>query len=190
MAQPVSVITIYGLLSQVEVAFSGVEDKGSNIKSENTSTPMKVLPPWMIRQGMVLTNEQRGEVKQESNIEGTSTAADLSEDKKSVDQKDDKNLQASLNNLMRPFQAFFFLLNIISWFLMVILQDEYFKAYYAALLQRQQEQEESIKVEQESFNTTEGSSRQVGMKAKREDYDNDERDENVEWEEARTTGRY
>lgn len=72
--------------------------------------------------------------------------------------------------------------------LMVILQDEYFKAYYAALLQRQQEQEESVKVEPESFNTTDGASRQVGMKAKREDDDNDEGDENVEWEEAPTTG--
>lgn len=88
---------------QVEVAFSGVEEKGANIKSENTSTPMKVLPPWMIRQGMVLTNEQRGEVKQESNMEGTSAAGDLSDDKKSIDQKDEKNLQASLSNLICPF---------------------------------------------------------------------------------------
>lgn len=143
--------------TKVEVAFSGVEEKGANIKSENTSTPMKVLPPWMIRQGMVLTNEQRGEVKQESNMEGTSAAGDLSDDKKSIDQKDEKNLQ-----------------------------DEYFKAYYAALLQRQQEQEESIKVEQESLNTTDGAFRQVGMKAKREDDGNDDVDENVEWEEAPT----
>lgn len=92
---------------QVEVAFSGVEEKGANIKSENASTPMKVLPPWMIRQGMVLTNEQRGEVKQESNIEGTSAAAGLSDDKKSIDQKDEKNLQASLNNLMQSFLLWF-----------------------------------------------------------------------------------
>lgn len=77
---------------------------------------------------------------------------------------------------------------LLHGFFMVILQDEYFKAYYAALLQRQQEQEESIKVEQESLNTTDGAFRQVGMKAKREDDGNDDVDENVEWEEA-PTGR-
>ena len=79
---------------QVEVAFSGTE-KG-DIKSESSNEPMKVLPPWMIKQGMNLTKEQRGEVKQESKMEeGTSASAGLSDDKKSVDEKDDvKNLQA------------------------------------------------------------------------------------------------
>lgn len=105
--------------TKVEVAFSGVEEKGE-IKSE--SAPMKVLPPWMIKEGMNLTNEQRGGVKQESKMEGTSgSGMDLKDDKKLTSQEDDvKNLQ-----------------------------DEYFKAYYAALLQRQKEQEEGTKKEQD-----------------------------------------
>ncbi|KAI3792309.1 hypothetical protein L2E82_06184 [Cichorium intybus] len=109
--------------TKVEVAFSGVEEKGE-IKTENA--PMKVLPPWMIKEGMNLTNEQRGGVKQESNVEGTSGNMDLKDDKKLTSQEDDvKNLQ-----------------------------DEYFKAYYAALLQRQKEQEEGTKKEQDlSINT-------------------------------------
>ncbi|GMP62983.1 hypothetical protein CsSME_00024862 [Camellia sinensis var. sinensis] len=81
--------------TKVEVAFSGIEEKGEDIKSENANSPMKVLPPWMIKQGMNLTKEQRGEVKQESKMEGTSAAVELSEDKKSTTGKDDaKNLQA------------------------------------------------------------------------------------------------
>lgn len=83
-------------LSQVEVAFSGVEEKGESIKSENANSPMKVLPPWMIKQGMNLTKEQRGEVKQEARTEVTP----VSDDKKSTDEKDDvKNLQARLHKL-------------------------------------------------------------------------------------------
>ncbi|KAI7729557.1 hypothetical protein M8C21_016667 [Ambrosia artemisiifolia] len=103
--------------TKVEVAFSGVEDKGE-IKSE--IAPMKVLPPWMIKEGMNLTNEQRG-VKQESKMEGTSASMDMKDEKKSISQEDDaKNLQ-----------------------------DEYVKAYYAAILQRQKEQEEAAKREQD-----------------------------------------
>lgn len=149
--------------TKVEVAFSGIEEKGEDIKSENANSPMKVLPPWMIKQGMNLTKEQRGEVKQESKMEGTSAAVELSEDKKSTTGKDDaKNLQ-----------------------------DEYVKAYYAALLQRQREQEEAAKREQELLNTNISNGlngtfeRQVGMKSKRDE--NDE-DENVEWEEAPPAG--
>ncbi|THG00865.1 hypothetical protein TEA_006917 [Camellia sinensis var. sinensis] len=116
--------------TKVEVAFSGIEEKGEDIKSENANSPMKVLPPWMIKQGMNLTKEQRGE-------------------------------------------------------------DEYVKAYYAALLQRQREQEEAAKTEQELLNTNISNGlngtfeRQVGMKSKRDE--NDE-DENVEWEEAPPAG--
>lgn len=74
------------------MAFSGVEEKGE-IKSE--MAPMKVLPPWMIKEGMNLTNDQRG-VKQESNMEGTSASMDQKDEKKSISQEDDaKTLQAS-----------------------------------------------------------------------------------------------
>uniref|UniRef100_A0A5B6Z2M8 HTH TFE/IIEalpha-type domain-containing protein n=1 Tax=Davidia involucrata TaxID=16924 RepID=A0A5B6Z2M8_DAVIN len=148
--------------TKVEVAFSGVEEK-EDIKSENANSPMKVLPPWMIKQGMNLTKEQRGEVKQELKMEGTSAPAELSDDKKTTEKDDVKNLQ-----------------------------DEYVKAYYAALLQRQQEQEEADKRQQEMSNTDisngvygTSSERQVGMKSKR---DEDEGDDDVEWEEAPPAG--
>lgn len=79
---------------QVEVAFYGVEEKGENIKSESASTPMKVLPPWMIKQGMNLTKEQRGEVKEEAKADGTSTAVGSSDEKKSAAENNDvKNYQ-------------------------------------------------------------------------------------------------
>lgn len=75
------------------MAFSGVEEKGE-IKTENA--PMKVLPPWMIKEGMNLTNEQRGVVKQESKLEGTSASMDVKDEKKSISQEDDaKNIQVS-----------------------------------------------------------------------------------------------
>ncbi|KAL3375372.1 hypothetical protein AABB24_006717 [Solanum stoloniferum] len=145
--------------TKVEVAFSGLEEKG-DIKSDVSVTPMKVLPPWMIKEGMNLTKEQRGEVKQESNMEGTSAAAGLSDDKKSIGFEDVKNIQ-----------------------------DEYIKAYYEALFKRQKEQEEATKMLPET-STTDGvyntsTERQVGMKSKREEEDEGE---DVEWEEAPPAG--
>ncbi|XP_016506802.1 uncharacterized protein LOC107824528 [Nicotiana tabacum] len=145
--------------TKVEVAFSGLEEKG-DIKSEISATPMKVLPPWMIKEGMNLTKEQRGEVKQESNMEGSSAAAGSSDDKKSIETEDVKNIK-----------------------------DEYVKAYYEALFKRQREQEEAAKSLQET-STTDGvdntsTERQVGMKAKREEEDEGE---DIEWEEAPPAG--
>ncbi|KAL8497389.1 hypothetical protein ACS0TY_020907 [Phlomoides rotata] len=146
--------------TKVEVAFTGIDEKGENVKSVNANTPTKVLPPWMIKEGMNLTKEQRGNNKAEINIDGTLRAPQPSDDKKSVNGDDDnKNLQ-----------------------------DEYVKAYYAALLMRQREQEETTK-KQESTNSTisdEASiGRQVGAKSKRDDdYEGDD----VEWEEAPRTG--
>ncbi|XP_052199067.1 transcription initiation factor IIE subunit alpha-like [Diospyros lotus] len=147
--------------TKVEVAFSGVDEKG-DIKSENASSPMKVLPPWMIKQGMNLTREQRGEAKEEMKMVGTSASLQLSDEKKSITEKDDvKNIQ-----------------------------DEYVKAYYAALLQRQREQDEAAKRQQEFSNNDilngvyGTSERQVGMKSKR---DENEGDEDI-WEEAAPAG--
>ncbi|PHT47204.1 hypothetical protein CQW23_11412 [Capsicum baccatum] len=141
--------------TKVEVAFSGLEEKG-DIKSEVSATPMKVLPPWMIKEGMNLTKEQRGEVKRESNMEGTSAAAGSSDDKKSIETEDVKNIQ-----------------------------DEYVKAYYEAIFKRQREQEEAAKM-LPGTSTTDGvsntsSERQIGMKSKREEEDEGE---DIEWEEA------
>ncbi|OAY83516.1 General transcription factor IIE subunit 1 [Ananas comosus] len=47
--------------TSVEVALSGVEVKEEDTETDTKTTPMKVLPPWMIKQGMNLTKEQRGE---------------------------------------------------------------------------------------------------------------------------------
>ncbi|KAJ8750561.1 hypothetical protein K2173_015722 [Erythroxylum novogranatense] len=145
--------------TKVEVAFSGVEGK-DDVKPETSTSSLKVLPPWMIKQGMNLTKEQRGEVKQESKMDGTlaAPAVELSDEKKSINGND-----AQSN-----------------------LQDEYVKAYYAALLQKRQELEEAAKKQQESSQTLNSndvsdssSSRQVGMKSKRVEIDGDD-----DWEEA------
>ncbi|KAJ0941275.1 putative transcription initiation factor IIE subunit alpha, Zinc finger, RING/FYVE/PHD-type [Helianthus annuus] len=141
--------------TKVEVAFSGVEEKGE-IKSENA--PMKVLPPWMIKEGMNLTNEQRGVVKQESNMEGTSASMDMKDEKKLISQEDDaKNLQ-----------------------------DEYVKAYYAAILQRQKEQEEATKREQDL--STNSILTDVDPSSSRKRQRDDDDGEDVEWEDTPTAG--
>ncbi|XP_010262725.1 PREDICTED: transcription initiation factor IIE subunit alpha [Nelumbo nucifera] len=149
--------------TRVEVALSGVEVKEEDSKPDAASTSMKVLPPWMIKQGMNLTKEQRGEVKQEPKVDHNSTPSGLSDDKKSKvnDKEDEKDIQ-----------------------------DAYIQAYYAAFIKRQQEQEAEKKKQQELENASNApndisSDRKVGMKSKRQE---DERDDDVEWEEAPTTG--
>ena len=77
---------------QIYFAISGVEDKEDS-KAGSGSTPMKVLPPWMIKQGMKLTKEQRGEVKEDTKTEITSDSSALSDDKKSTVTKDEKSFQ-------------------------------------------------------------------------------------------------
>ncbi|XP_021894793.1 uncharacterized protein LOC110812348 isoform X1 [Carica papaya] len=145
----------------VEVAFAG-EGKEEDVKSENASTSLKVLLPWMIKQGMNLTKEQRGEVKQETKVDGSSAAVPFSDDKKTVGSDDQKNVQ-----------------------------DEYVKAYYAALLKKQQEMAEAANKQPESSSmlTSDGSgtssNRQVGMKSK---HDEDEPDDDVDWEDAPIAG--
>ncbi|XP_057440209.1 uncharacterized protein LOC130732114 [Lotus japonicus] len=143
--------------TKVVVDFNGTEVKGEGVKSETESTSLKVLPPWMITSGMNLSKEQRGEVKQEMKMDGTSTstAAQYTDDKKSTIGHDDKNMQDTI------------------------------KAYYAALLKKQCELEEVAK-KQQSVDTHAAddpsssiSSRQVGMKSKRE-----EDDDGAECEEA------
>lgn len=77
----------------MEVAFSGgVKEEDS--KSEIANSALKVLPPWMIREGMNLTKEQRGEVKQESKMGSSLAPVESSDDKKSTTNIDEeKNLQ-------------------------------------------------------------------------------------------------
>jgi len=86
------------LFWQVEVAFSSIDGKGENIKLENGNEPIKVLPPWMIRQGMKLSDEQRGETKQEAKMASSSIAVESSDDKNTTDEKNDvKNIQVYLD---------------------------------------------------------------------------------------------
>ncbi|WVZ20385.1 hypothetical protein V8G54_007707 [Vigna mungo] len=47
--------------TKVVVDFNGTEGNRHDVKSETESSSLKVLPPWMIKSGMVLTKEQRGE---------------------------------------------------------------------------------------------------------------------------------
>ena len=65
-----------------------------NVKSESENTTLKVLPPWMIKEGMNLTKEQRGEVKGEAKMDAGSASTQFSDDKKSSANDDDKtNIQ-------------------------------------------------------------------------------------------------
>ncbi|KAL4182286.1 hypothetical protein AMTRI_Chr12g275210 [Amborella trichopoda] len=51
---------------RVEVALAGVEVKEEDSKPDSAATVHKVLPSWMIQQGMNLTNEQRGEQEEQA----------------------------------------------------------------------------------------------------------------------------
>lgn len=142
---------------KIHVAISGVEDKEDS-KSGTGNAPMKVLPPWMIRQGMNLTKEQRGEGEQETKQDVTLEPSGLSDDKKSTVVKDEKSLQ-----------------------------DEYVKAYYAAILERQREEDTKGQQDISSGEVSGqpiSSDRQVGVKSKRED---ESEDEDI-WEEAMPSG--
>lgn len=138
--------------TKVEVSLAGVESKEEDSKDSIAGGPTKVLPPWMIRQNMNLTAEQRGEVKLEVKYEedGTTSAAIMSIETKVLE--DDKEA------MQRK------------------LQEEYAKAYYAAIMQRQQEAVSG------SADALAASDRMVGVKAKREEGDED--DEDVVWEET------
>ncbi|KAJ9187315.1 hypothetical protein P3X46_002784 [Hevea brasiliensis] len=152
--------------TKVEVAFSGVEGKEEDVKSETASSGLKVLPPWMIKQGMNLTKEQRGEVKQESKMDG-SVAAEFSDSKKPTnDNVDNKTLQ-----------------------------DEYVKAYYAALLNKQQELEEASKKQEKELSngiSESLSTRNTGESYKVNDLnveaeasgEEEEEEDDIDWEEG------
>ncbi|PON86525.1 TFIIE transcription factor [Trema orientale] len=144
--------------TKVVVEITGPDGKGEDIKSIAESTGLKVLPPWMIKQGMNLTKEQRGDVKQETIMDGSLSAAETTDDKKSITENDEKK----------------------------ILQDEYYKAYYAAILEAAAKQTEEMSNSQMSNGeSSTSSSRQVGIKSKR---DEDEGDNDVDWEEAPVAG--
>lgn len=70
------------------------------------------------------------------------------------------------------------------------MQDEYLKAYYAALLQKQQEVEAAKRQQEMDVKSANdmgpSSSRQVGMKVKREE----DGEEDVDWEESTAAGEF
>ncbi|XP_027919942.1 transcription initiation factor IIE subunit alpha-like [Vigna unguiculata] len=148
--------------TKVVVDFNNTEGKGEGFKSETDSTTLKVLPPWMITSGMNLTKEQRGEVKEETKLDGTSTsivAQDIDDKKSTIAHDHNKNIQ-----------------------------DEYIKAYYAALLKQQHDMEEAAKKQLSNTLAADNpssstSNRQVGKKSKRE-----EDDDGTEWEETPIAG--
>ncbi|KAI5078595.1 hypothetical protein GOP47_0006266 [Adiantum capillus-veneris] len=143
--------------TKVEVSLAGAESKEEDTKENVAGGPMKVLPPWMIRDGMNLTAEQRGDVKPEVKSEDQKLADGLAATAASIDSKvleDDKEAKQRK------------------------LQEEYAKAYYAALMQRQQD---AMTGSLGNSDAIAASDCEVGMKSKRE-----EDDEDVEWEEADT----
>lgn len=71
---------------EVEV-LDGVKEEGA--ESGKNGSELKVLPPWMIRDGMNLTKEQRGETSKESKLDEKSETKD---DRKQ-DSKDDQSIQ-------------------------------------------------------------------------------------------------
>ncbi|CAD5187461.1 unnamed protein product [Musa acuminata subsp. malaccensis] len=131
--------------TRVEVALSGVEAK-EEIELDTKPTSMKVLPPWMIKQGMNLTKEQRGEVKPDVKVEQSSSSVD--EKKSNMDKEDEKSLQ---DEYLKAYYA-----------ALVKRQEE-----QEASKKVQQEAELPINVSEAPFE------RLVGMKSKRED-DNDD----------------
>jgi hypothetical protein len=75
---------------EVEMLGDGVKEEGT--ESGKNGSELKVLPPWMIKDGMNLTKEQRGETSKASKLDEKSEAKD---DKKQ-DSKDDQIIQVSL----------------------------------------------------------------------------------------------
>ncbi|KAG2538288.1 hypothetical protein PVAP13_9NG411100 [Panicum virgatum] len=74
--------------TKVEVVVDDGE-KENGTESGKNGSDLKVLPPWMIKDGMNLTKEQRGETSKESKFDEKSEAKD---DKKQ-DSKDDQIIQ-------------------------------------------------------------------------------------------------
>ncbi|XP_019087377.1 PREDICTED: uncharacterized protein LOC104727886 [Camelina sativa] len=145
-------------LGETKVEVNLGEEK-QDVKSKGGDSSLKILPPWMIKQGMKLTEEQRGEMRQGAEVDGE--AAKLSDDKKTVLGNGDGDKD---------------------------VKDEYVKAYYAALLKQQEELAENLNQQESAGESTTdiqlattSPDRQVGMKSKREE--EEEEEEDVEWEE-------
>ncbi|KAJ4705787.1 General transcription factor IIE subunit 1 [Melia azedarach] len=110
---------------------------------------LKVLPPWMIKQGMNLMEEQRGQIKQEQEKDGSSVAGGSTDNKKSTIEED-KNIL-----LVLAMESALYLLDV--------------KAYYAAFIEKQQELEKAAQKQDEAISDGlcgMSNNRQVGMNSK------------------------
>ncbi|XP_010451328.1 PREDICTED: transcription initiation factor IIE subunit alpha-like [Camelina sativa] len=151
--------TLMPFLRETEVEVN-LGEKREDVNSEGGGDPsVKLFPSWLIKEGMNLTEEQRGyQMRQETKVDdgGSGGASEISDDKKpAMGSGDDK-----------------------------YLMDEYIKACYAAILEQKEiaeklnKQESSGKLSPDiQLATSTSLDRQVGMKCKREDQ------EDVEWEE-------
>jgi transcription initiation factor TFIIE subunit alpha len=141
----------------VEVALAGGEAKKDEGREEEAQ--LKVLPPWMIRQGMQLTAAQRGENRTDLKAEDGYPVVNGNSDVKDV-----KPAEEDKEETQRR------------------IQEEYYKAYYAALMARQQEAQQTTMIPEQELVLTPDEDvrdpevREVGTKAKR-----DEDDEDPEW---------
>ncbi|KAL5230709.1 hypothetical protein ABZP36_029485 [Zizania latifolia] len=127
--------------TKVEVALSGTGVKDEGAESGTNDGGPKVLPPWMIKQGMNLTKEQRGETSNSSNRDEKSEAND---EKKEDSKEDEKSIQDEYIKA-------------------------YYEALRKR--QEEEDAKRRIQQEGETFVSAFHSERQVGMKAKREDED-------------------
>ncbi|KAJ3676531.1 hypothetical protein LUZ60_003943 [Juncus effusus] len=131
--------------TKVEVALSGIDAKQEDTQSETKPAAQKVLPPWMIKEGMVLTKEQRGE---SSSHHHTSSTSELEDDKKQDQKTDSKEVEEKR------------------------LQDEYVKQYYEALARAQEEAK--MKEDLFGGSPESEGERKAGVKREREEDDDDE----------------
>lgn len=143
--------------TKVEVAFSGVEVK-EDTEPETKATALKVLPPWMIREGMNLTKEQRGEVKPDVKMDQPSSSTD--DKKQKIVKEDQKSIE---DEYIKAY-------------------------YSALMERQRAQEEATKKIQSEAGNLSNGvseaaSGRKVGAKAKREEDEDD-----AEWEEPQATG--
>ena len=77
---------------QVDVEFAGSGTKEEGAESGRNGSDLKVLPPWMVKEGMNLTKEQRGETSNASNGDEKSEGKD---EKKQDPKEDEKSIQVS-----------------------------------------------------------------------------------------------
>ncbi|XP_006659342.2 general transcription factor IIE subunit 1 [Oryza brachyantha] len=127
--------------TKVEVALSGTGVKDGSAESGTNGNALKVLPPWMIRQGMTLTKEQRGETSNSSNLDEKSEVKD---EKKQDSKEDEKSIQDEYIKA-------------------------YYEAFRKK--QEEEDAKRRVKQEGETLASVSHSERQVGMKSKREDDD-------------------